>query len=189
MNLGSLNIGSGCDTLVVVDDTLVVAADPYRAETHMRCMNATGMNYGLRLKWKNARYYQSAAKLTSQPLTETFFMQKMNLILTKLFGCMWHGWSGNLQRIGGKAKGQFDKLAKVWRLFTPRTQQKVRIFQACVVSKLLYCLHRMWLKKTELETYCFFVKGLVHWEETAQNYGKNSLSLSLRFACRKGSPL
>ena len=52
MNRWSLNIGGDCDTLVVVDDTLVVAADPYRAETHMRCMNATVMNYGLRLHWK-----------------------------------------------------------------------------------------------------------------------------------------
>ena len=35
--------------LVYADDTLVVAADPYRAETHMRCIEAMGMNYGLRL--------------------------------------------------------------------------------------------------------------------------------------------
>ena len=38
--------------LVYADDTLVVAADPYRAETHMRCIEAMGMNYGLRLNWK-----------------------------------------------------------------------------------------------------------------------------------------
>ena len=50
----------------------------------------------------------------------------------------------------GEAKGQFDKLAKVWRHSTLRTQQKIRIFQACVVSKLLYCLHTMWLNKAEL---------------------------------------
>ena len=60
----------------------------------------------------------------------------------------------------GEAKGQFDKLAKVWRLFTLRTQQKIRILQTYVVSKLLHCLQRMWLKKAELETYCrFFYKG------------------------------
>ena len=38
--------------LVYADDTLVVATDPCRAETHMRCIEATGMNYGLRLNWK-----------------------------------------------------------------------------------------------------------------------------------------
>ena len=38
--------------LVYADDTLVVATDPCRAETHMRCIEAMGMNYGLRLNWK-----------------------------------------------------------------------------------------------------------------------------------------
>ena len=37
---------------VYVDDTLVVAADPYGAETHMRCIEAMGMNYCVRLTWK-----------------------------------------------------------------------------------------------------------------------------------------
>ena len=34
---------------VYADDTLEVAADPYRAETHMRCIEAMGKNHGLRL--------------------------------------------------------------------------------------------------------------------------------------------
>ena len=50
----------------------------------------------------------------------------------------------------GEAKGQFDKLARVWRHSTLHPKQKLRIFQVCVVSKLLYCLHTMWLNKAEL---------------------------------------
>ena len=49
-----------------------------------------------------------------------------------------------------KVKNQFGKLARVWRHSTLHPQQKIRIFQACVVSKLLYCLHTMWLNKAEL---------------------------------------
>ena len=41
-------------------------------------------------------------------------------------------------------------LAKDWRHSTLHPPQKIRIFQACVVSKLLYCLHTMWLNKAEL---------------------------------------
>ena len=50
----------------------------------------------------------------------------------------------------GEAKGQFDKLARIWRYSTLHTQQKIWIFQTCVVSKLLCCLHTMWLNKAEL---------------------------------------
>ena len=38
--------------LVYADDTLVVARDPCRTETHMRRIEAMGMKYGLRLNWK-----------------------------------------------------------------------------------------------------------------------------------------
>ena len=35
--------------LVSADDTLVVAANPCRADTHMRCIELMGTNCGLRL--------------------------------------------------------------------------------------------------------------------------------------------
>jgi len=50
----------------------------------------------------------------------------------------------------GEAKGHSDKLARVWRHSTLHTQQRVRIFQVCVVSRLFYCLNTMWLKKADL---------------------------------------
>ena len=50
----------------------------------------------------------------------------------------------------GEAKGQFEKLPKVWQHSTLRTQLKIRIFQGCVVSKLLHCPHTMWLNKADV---------------------------------------
>ena len=50
----------------------------------------------------------------------------------------------------GEAKGHSDKLARNWRHSTLHTQQRVRIFQACVVSRLFFCLNTMWLKKADL---------------------------------------
>ena len=48
--------------MVYADDTLVVATDPCRAETHMRCIEAMGMNYGLASIGRNARYCRLGAK-------------------------------------------------------------------------------------------------------------------------------
>ena len=49
-----------------------------------------------------------------------------------------------------EGKGQFEKLPKVWRHSTLRIQLKIRIFQGCVVSKLLHCPHTMWLNKADV---------------------------------------
>ena len=98
----------------------------------------------------NARYYLLGAKLPLQPLTEVtlhanhpshiweIIWMPLALVAPKSAGRL------------GEAKGQFDKLARVWQHSALHPQQRIRIFQACVVSKLLYCLHTMWLNKAEL---------------------------------------
>ena len=56
--------------LVYADDTLVLAAGPYRAETRMRCIEAMGMNYGLRLKVKVKPARQWRARFRAQAQCE-----------------------------------------------------------------------------------------------------------------------
>ena len=79
---------------------------------------------------ENAKYCQSAAKLTSQPLTEVFLYANAAAdpeICIRL----------------GETKEQFNKLARAWRhsLCIPRKNPYL---------KLLYCLHAMWLNKAHL---------------------------------------
>ena len=56
--------------LVYADDTLVVATDPCRAETHMRCIEAMGMNFGLRLNWKKCGVLPIGCEASIAALTE-----------------------------------------------------------------------------------------------------------------------
>ena len=136
--------------MVYADDTLVVAAVPYRAETHMRCMEAMGMNYRLRLNWKKCEVLPLGCEANIGAPDGSCLTCKRSI--SYLGGYLdASGMAGpEICRRLGQAKGEFDKLAKVWRHSTLRTQQKIRIFQACVVSKLLYCLHTMRLNKVEL---------------------------------------
>ena len=61
----------------------------------------------------------------------------------------------------------------VWKHSSLSTARKVRVFNACITSKLLYCLHTEWLNKNELKRFdatsfgeimrtCFFQEG--NWE-------------------------
>ena len=47
------------------------------------------------------------------------------------------------------ARADFKQLSKVWRHARISVQRKVNIFEACVVSKLLYCLHTAWLNMAD----------------------------------------
>ena len=49
----------------------------------------------------------------------------------------------------GAARAEFDKLTKIWNHSTLTQQRNIRIFESCVASKLLYCLHTAYLNKQE----------------------------------------
>ena len=50
----------------------------------------------------------------------------------------------------GAAWAQFETLCRVWNHAVLPMAEQIRIFEACVLSKLLYCLHTAWLNKAEL---------------------------------------
>ena len=44
----------------------------------------------------------------------------------------------------GAASTEFDKLCKVWSHASVPIAKNIRIYEACVVSKLMYCLEGLW---------------------------------------------
>ena len=50
----------------------------------------------------------------------------------------------------GLARADFSALSRVWKHSSLPVGQKFRIFNACVISQLMYGLHTAWLKKAEL---------------------------------------
>ena len=47
------------------------------------------------------------------------------------------------------ASKDFHALCRIWKHARLPLQKKVAIFEACVVAKLMYCLHTMWLSVSE----------------------------------------
>ena len=50
----------------------------------------------------------------------------------------------------GAVRSEFKKLERIWSHSSLSVGRKLRIFEACVLSKLLYCLHAAFLNKREL---------------------------------------
>ena len=50
----------------------------------------------------------------------------------------------------GAARKEFDSLCRVWSHASLSKTKKLRIYEACVVSKLMYALETLWLNKAEL---------------------------------------
>ena len=61
-----------------------------------------------------------------------------------------------LSRRIGAARAEFDTLARIWSHTSLSATKKIRIYEACVLSKLLYCLHTAWLKTHELARFDAF---------------------------------
>ena len=135
---------------VSADGTLVVATDPCRAETHMRCIEAMGVNYGLRISWKKCEVLLIGCEAYIPAPDRNLPTCKASIsYLGNYLDASGAGGPKSCRRLR-ETKNQFDKLAKAWWHSTLYTQQRIRIFQACVVSRLLYCLHTMWPNKAEL---------------------------------------
>ena len=83
---------------------------------------------------RNARYYLLGAKLPLQPLTELPYMQIIHLISGKLFGCHWRWWPRNLQAIRWSQRSIRQTRESLAGILPCTPQQKIRIFQVCVVS-------------------------------------------------------
>ena len=116
----------------------------------MRCIEAMGMNNGLCLNWKKCEVLPIGCEAYIPAPDGSFLTCKGSISYLGSYLDASGTAGPEICRRLGEAKGQFDKLAKVWRHSILRIQQKIRMFQACMVSKLLYCLHTMWLNKAEL---------------------------------------
>ena len=144
-------LGREClvNELVYADDTLIVDTDPTAAEHFMNAVGRAGGQYGLSFNW---------SKLEALPVCMDAMVHKpdMSLVLTKT-NIIYLGSAlsadgriaAELGRRIGMAKADFNTLQKVWAHSTLSQRAKIRIFDACVVSKLTYGLQTACLSKAE----------------------------------------
>ena len=54
-----------------------------------------------------------------------------------------------LSRRIGAAQKAFNELARVWKHDDVSRSRKLKVYYACVISRLMYCLHTAWLNEAE----------------------------------------
>ena len=118
----------------------------------MTAIAAAGANYGLKFNWKKLEVLPVRCDASIATPDGGLVKQKDSIVY---LGCVLSadGTVGpELSRRLGAARAEFDTLSRVWSHAAISPRRKIQIFEACVVSKLLYGLHTAWLKSAELAT-------------------------------------
>ena len=136
--------------LLYADDTLLVHGEPAAVEVYMSLVSRAGSEHGLSFNWGklecmpvrcHAEFYTPGG----DPVKTTQSMKYLGSMLSS------DGKLGTeLSYRLGQAKSEFNSLCKIWSHAAIPRKIKLRIFEACVVSKLLYCLNIAWLHKGEI---------------------------------------
>ena len=133
---------------VYADDTLVVDTDPWRAETHMRCIEAMGMNYDLRLNWKKCEVLLIGCEASIVFPDGSYLTCKLSILYLGSYLDASGAGGPEICRRLGEAKGQLDKLVRVWRHSTLYPQKrsvfcKLVSCQSCCIA----CTQWGWIRR------------------------------------------
>jgi hypothetical protein len=135
--------------LLYADDTLVVDADERVVSQYMALIDEAGAQYGLYLNWKKLEVLpvRCTADLPMPDGTKIKVRQNMKYLGSTLAS---DGQAvAELTMRLGAAEADFRKLKQIWSHGNISKPRKLQIYYACVVSKLMYCLHTVWLNDSE----------------------------------------
>jgi len=131
--------------LVYADDTMIIASSAAHAQSYLDAVTETGKTYGLELNLKKTvllrlRGDEDVVGFDGKALqvkTEAVYLGGLINI---------HGLaSPELGRRIGEARGVFRQLVAVWKHANIPLKRKYAMLDACVMSKLLYCLESLWI--------------------------------------------
>ena len=133
--------------ILSADDTLLAAVDVPTLQAHLKCVATVGRTYGLELHWGKTEVIR--VRHDGVILAEDGSPLKTRAQVVYLGGLL-SAASDPKQEVCrriGEARSSFNALSKVWsHANLPRTA-KIKIYEACVISKLLYGLGSLWLRK------------------------------------------
>jgi len=182
------------EELLYADDTLIVHSDAGMVDFYMAKIGEVGQQYGLQFNWGKLEYLSVNTDgqfftPTGEPIPKKDRLKYLGSLLSHDAKI-----GAELNQRLGAARAEFDTLSKVWAHSMLNIRRKHEIFQACVVTKLLYCLHTTWLNAAEtnkidaLQARCLRkLTGILHSylsrvsnETVRQTAGAVRLSLMLR---------
>ena len=132
------------------DDTLIIDAAVDAVEQYMRCVQRAGSVYGLTFEWKKIELVSSfEIPSITAPTGEPIKAKEQAVYLGCSLAADGSAGSEVNRRLGG-ARDEFEKLRRVWAHSGITRARKLEVFNACIVSKLLYNLHSIWLCTAEV---------------------------------------
>ena len=126
--------------LVYADDTLLIDVDANVLETFMNCIAEVGKEYGMSFNWSKLEMLpiRMSAQI-SRPDGEDIKTKDSMLYLGSLLAADGRITSELARRLG-MAHSDFQLLDRIWRHSTLNRSKKIRIFDACICTKLCYGL-------------------------------------------------
>ena len=150
-----LNCSENLDTsgfvneLLYADDTLLIDTHGGVVQQYMDSVVKRGGEYGLQIHWKKVEILP--IKCTPRISTTSGEYIECKSSISYLGALL--DTSGSIQselaRRIGMATADFKALSRIWNHTSVTKELKYRIYQACIVSKLLYGLQVAWLTKTQ----------------------------------------
>ena len=133
--------------LLYADDTLIVESDAGRAERFMHIIADCGAEYGLALNWQKVKLLRinHPGVVRAPDGSEIKTVDSLLYLGATLDKEVRH--TSELARRIGAARKDFFSLAQVWKHAGISRQRKVQVYDACIVSNLLYGVETIWLNK------------------------------------------
>ncbi len=140
-----------CSDLLYADDTMLLGSNPVRLQCQLDSLVAEGKCYGLELNWtKTVAMRINSTGVILQPSGQPLHFTDSAVYLGGLLTIA-SGARAELTRRIGEAKGVFRALQRCWAHANISKHRKLQIYQACVVSKLLYGLESVWLLQADIK--------------------------------------
>ena len=135
--------------LLYADDTLLIDDRPEILQAYMEIIVRLGAGYGLAINWKKVecmtiRCHAAFVDSVGNSIRHQTSLGYLGSTIDE---------KGSIQselnsRLGMGAT-DFKQLSKLWNHTNISRKRKYRIYEACVLSKLLYGLQTMWLTKAQ----------------------------------------
>jgi hypothetical protein len=131
--------------LLYADDTLLLSVSGKSLERFLVAVSTAGAAYGLELHWGKLQLISVRCHEAVHRIDRTVIEPQSNLLYLGSLVSDDGRISSELKRRLGIATGEFRNLSRLWRHSRLGRARKIAIFEAVVVSALMYGLAAAWL--------------------------------------------
>ena len=138
-----------CNELLYADDTLITDTDADVVHAFMLAIESAGASYGLALHWGKVELLPVRSSCTIRAPNGHEIVKKDSI---KYLGALLSSDGrihSELARRIGAASADFKAIKRVWHHSTLSTHRKMKVFNACILSRAVYGLQTAWMNKAE----------------------------------------